>query len=129
MICERCSEQVPVVASRGSLTVRSEPWYVTWNGQQVRMRPEQAEALFALVRRRHGAGFFELGPSVASARWRVWKLRKSLTGLPLEIESIPEWGYRLQFKSSTASPAHTAQIAAMTGETEGEEREGMGPSA
>lgn len=107
--CPTCQRDIPLRAARGPLLVTSEPWRIYWQGKAIERVPAmQVRLLYVLVRRGEATisaldMLLREDATPQALRVHILRLRRLLRveGIPLEIENIHGWGYRLVDKEPT----------------------------
>lgn len=104
--CPTCGAPRRVTASRGPLTVRSQPYEAFWHGRKIAMAPMRVRLLFPLVQFGEVASsaldmLLSEGASVKALHVHMSWLRKAFQRehIPATITNIPGWGYRLDVKT------------------------------
>ena len=97
MICPACQRPIPSV--RGGLMATDEPVMIYWRGIALDIKGAKARLMAALIQRGEVShGMIEaVAGGYGSAKVHVCNLRRILRGcgVPVEIECVRGWGYRL----------------------------------
>jgi len=103
--CPCCGRPIPLRATRGGMSVESDPWRVFWRGiEMAGVQPMQVRFLYSLIQRSEVAAaslemFLGEESSHKGVIVHISHLRRLLRAhrVPARIDNIHGWGYRLRF--------------------------------
>ncbi len=108
--CPYCDGPLDRQISRGGLTVTADPSEAYWQGERLPIPPTKARMLYALARNgkahRDVLSGITSGVTANNVQVHISALRKLLVclGVPMRIEAVPSWGFRLVFDEEPDEP-------------------------